>query len=200
MARDNIVHVRRLVAELVKYDMLASSDPEVFEKLQTTLRRMYAVLALVYGCTAEDSLLLAVMDRLLEDLASLLHGSVDPKLESVRMHNAALAMNKKSQHGKRKLHINDYRRLEREHKAREVFAELARFYRGAVVILHAACSYGKSNEVDRDEELWYKGLLKNLASCGHASCSEQIKVVHNSRAWSVSVAVRDARLGFPAER
>lgn len=188
------------MAELVKYEMLASSDPETFEKLQTTLRRMYAVLAIVYGCTAEDSLLLAVMDRLLEDLAGLLIGSVDPKLESVRMHNAALAMNKKSQVGKRKLHVNDFKRLEREHKAREVFAELARFYRGAVITLHAACSYGKSNEVDRDIELWYNGLLKNLASCGHGSCSEQLKVEHNSKGWSVSVAVRDARLGFPAER
>ncbi|KAI7226472.1 hypothetical protein KC330_g8807 [Hortaea werneckii] len=202
IARDNIVHVRRLVAELVENDMIANFDVDekIESQLQLTLRRMYALLAVMFGCCAEGAIMLTIMDHLLEELGSLVIGTLDPKLESNRMQKAATALHRSSTTAKSKLNVNDFQRLEREHKAREVFAEVARFYRGAVMLLFVSASYRKSNKAQEEFEQWYNGLVAYIGRCGHSSCGEQLKVrrleeSEGGRAWALSVAVRDARLG-----
>lgn len=186
------------------YNGMIDNDTDTLASLQTTLRRMYALLAIMHGCVAEGAIWLTVMDHLLEELAALVIGSVDPKLESVRMQNAAMAMKQKSATAKRKLNINDFKRMEREHKAREIFAEVARFYRGAVIFLFASATARKGTSNREETQKWYEGLLNLFAKCGHRGCAEQMKVERMKKgqhdSWSISVAVSDARLGFPEER
>jgi hypothetical protein len=182
IARDNIVHVRRLVFHLWDNDMI--SDPE---SLQVTMRRMYALLALIYGCASEGAILLTIMDQLLENLAKSVIGNVNPKR-------------------KRKLAINDLKRLEREHKAREVFAEVVRFYHGAAILLFSASSGGKSDQAESQTTMWYEGIINLSSKCGHSKCVDQLEIKKSKKVtgegdrWDLSIAVKDSRIGFPEER
>ena len=202
IARDNIVHVRRLVYHLRENGMICDGDA-----LQLTLRRMYALLALMHGCVAEGAILLTVMDHLLEDLAQTIVGNVDPKLESQKMQCAMGLIHEQTAERKSTLAINDLKRHEREHKAREVFAEIVRFYHGAVILLFSAASGGKSDQSDNQTRLWYQGIINLSSKCGNKKCADQLEVKKtakvsdaSSERWALSIAVKDARIGFPEER
>lgn len=202
IARDNIVHVRRLVSHLRANNMISDE-----EALQKVLRRMYAFLALMHGCVAEGAIMLTVMDRLLEDLASVIIGNVDPKLESEKMQRAMAVIHEQTAERKAKLNMNDQMRHEREHKAREVFAEIVRFYHGAVILLFSAASAGKSDQAENQTVLWYQGIIDLSSKCGNSKCADQLEVKKiakvtdtSSERWALSIAVKDARIGFPEER
>jgi len=201
IARDNIAHVRRLVFHLWEADMI--SDPD---GLQVTMRRMYALLALMYGCASEGAILLTVMDQLLENLAKSVIGNVNPKLESSRMQSAVRILHEQPVERKRKLAINDLKRLEREHKAREVFAEVVRFYHGAAILLFSAASGGKSDQAEAQTTMWYQGIINLSSKCGHSKCIDQLEIKKSKKVttegdrWDLSIAVKDSRIGFPEER
>jgi hypothetical protein len=201
IARDNITHVRRLVCHMRENDMI--SDPD---NVQVTMRRMYALLALMYGCVSEGAILLTIMDQLLENLAKSVIGNVSPKLESSRMQSAVRILHERPMQRKRTHAINDLKRLEREHKAREVFAEVVRFYHGAAILLFSAASGGKSEEVESQTIMWYEGIIKLSSKCGHSKCTDQLEIKKTKKVsvegerWALSIAVKDSRIGFPEER
>jgi hypothetical protein len=204
IARDNIAHVRRLVYHLQENGMIVDEHTDT---LQLTLRRMYALLALTHGCVAEGAILLTVMDRLLEDLAGTVIGNVDSKLESNRMQHAMSLIHGETAERKSELAINDTKRQEREHKAREVFAEIVRFFHGAVILLFSAASAGKSDQAEDQTKLWYQGIINLSYKCGNTKCSDQLMVKKTPKVgdtsaerWDLSIAVKDARIGFPEER
>lgn len=201
IARDNIAHVRRLVCHMRENDMISDLD-----NLQVTMRRLYALLALIYGCVAEGAILLTVMDQLLENLAKSVIGNVNPKLESSKMQSAIRLMHQQPSMRKRALAINDLKRQEREHKAREVFAEVVRFYHGAAILLFSAASGGKSEEVDSRTVKWWEGIINLSSKCGHSKCVDQLEIKKSKKVtgegdrWALSIAVKDSRIGFPEER
>jgi len=206
---DNVVHVRGLVQVLDDEGLLRKSSNRVdYAKLQTTLRRMYALLAIMYGCIEEGALLLTVMDRLLEELAEQIVGHVDPRMETVRMQRAMAVLAQVAGSGDQ-LHLPSKReemfsRLERENRARNVFGELARFYRGAFIFAFSGVSNRKSWNSGVQDELWYEELLKYQWRCGLRGCSKQLKIdvmeSEKTNMYGLSVAVLDSRLGFPAAR
>jgi hypothetical protein len=201
IARDNIAHVRRLLCHMRENGMISDLD-----NVQLTMRRMYAFLALMYGCVAEGAILLTVMDQLLENLAKSVIGNVNPKLESEKMQSAIRAMHQQPSMRKRALAINDLKRLEREHKAREVFAEVVRFYHGAAILLFSAASGGKSEEVESQTIMWWEGIINLSSKCGHSKCVDQLEIKKSKKVtgegdrWALSIAVKDSRIGFPEER
>lgn len=201
IARDNITHVRRLLCHMRENDMISDLD-----NLQLTMRRMYALLALMYGCVAEGAILLTVMDQLLENLAKSVIGNVNPKLESEKMQSAIRSMHQKPSTRKRALAINDLKRLEREHKAREVFAEVVRFYHGAAILLFSAASGGKSDQAEDQTIKWYEGIINLSSKCGHSKCVDQLEIKKSKKVtgegdrWALSTAVKGSRIGFPEER
>lgn len=201
IARDNITHVRRLVCHMRENDMI--SDPD---NVQVTMRRMYALLALMYGCVSEGAILLTIMDQLLETLAKSVIGNVSPKLESSRMQSAVRILHERPMQRKRTHTINDMKRLEREHKAREVFAEVVRFYHGAAILLFSAASGGKSDEAEGQTIMWYEGIINLSSKCGHSKCIDQLEIKKSKKVsvegerWALSIAVKDSRIGFPEER
>jgi len=95
--------------------------------------------------------------------------------------------------------------LKQKQRARVLFSELARMYRGAVALTVAQTSGTSHNSVKTELQRWLEELLKWSADCGHPSCTEQLKVQkiphgEKQERWSISVAVDDARIGFKEER
>lgn len=254
VVKDNMWHVRHHVADLVECDLLRESKTsvgydEVLNLLQQTLRRMWALLALMYGCCREVGLLCTVMDRLLEDLAELLVGHVDPHLETIAMQKVVEAIASTSAEKQETSNfLKTPELLERHHRARVVFSEIARFYHGAIIIGVSKVSATYHHTSKEEKQTWYEELLKLMLTCGHPSCKEQIQVkrmdwgvkteqksapkkgkkkisrgaddpaedadimnppegaasastpVKAKTKWSVSIAIKDARVGFPEER
>ncbi|KAI7334817.1 hypothetical protein KC315_g3580 [Hortaea werneckii] len=205
--KDNIAHVRRIVHAMLANDLIIKQDDEYpYDDLQKTLRRMWALLALSFGNWPEPALLCTIMDALLEDLAALVVGHLDPAFETTRMRAMLDGLNGLSEQGKTSVQSQQpgLGALQKEHDARQLFAELARFYRGAVMMGVAACS-PKIGDKNKDaQKLWYESLLKWNAHCGHHTCQEQLEVTARSEAktqkYSLSVAVSDERVGYPEER
>lgn len=80
--------VRCCVAILVQEDLLTDGEADL-ACLQTTLRRIYALIAPAFGSFAKPGLLCTLTDRLLADLADAVVGEVDSKMESIRMQKVA---------------------------------------------------------------------------------------------------------------
>lgn len=187
--------------------IVKDENEDAFGQLQIVLRRMIALLAVSFGCCSEPALLCTIMDCLLEGLANLIIGHKDPRLETLRMRRVSKMLSSMGQQEKEQLpsnSITSIERLERESKARKLFAEIARFYRGAVVISIAAVSPSKSNRTEYEMEVWFEALVQLPSKCGHRGCLDQLEVRKIEEAkknkWGISVAVKDSRLGFPAER
>lgn len=209
VVKDNIYHVRGIVAAMVDQQMIEQDGSFPALELQQTLRRMWALLALCYGLWTEPALLCTVMDQLLEELADLIVGHKDPAFNTIRMQSMISALQSRSNEEARaitKMKPDDYdlTRLNKEHKAREWFAEIAKFFRGAVMMAIGASLpfYGDKN---KDQlKAWYESLLELSSKCGHRTCAEQLQVVVKEQVktqrYSLSVAVEDARMGFPEQR
>ena len=95
--------------------------------------------------------------------------------------------------------------LKQEEQARKLFSELARMYRGAVALAVAHTSSSSHGENVKDKEKWFQELLKWSYECGNPSCYEQLKVVpakgkKEKFRFGLSIAVKDARIGFKEER
>lgn len=202
---DNLVHIRSMVNQLYEWGLIDAEVQHEQGKLQDTLEAMYALVALAYGCWREPALLCSIMDSLLEELAGFIVGHQDPKLESHRMINIleAVRINKAGTIPDVLPEIDDTK-LEKEHQARELFAEIARFYRGAVIMAVGAAAVKKGSQSKEETKLWYDELVGLNSICGHRSCREQLEVkfsdVAKTRRWTLSVAVDDGRLGFPDQR
>lgn len=213
---DNVVHVRWIANQLVTQELLADNSDDGKASLQVTLRRMFALLSWVHGMCAESGLLCTVMDQLLEDLAKQLVGHVDPKTETYRMLKVAQTLAELDDKWKTLMPSlggdseETTPMLRKEHRARMLFSELARMYRGAIILSVAEVS-GASHHKQRDcRQEWYQELIKWCDDCGYPSCSRQLKVAQmpygppegdkQKMRWTISVSVDDARLGFPEER
>lgn len=171
---DNLFHVKSLVAQLHRDGMVVGSD----EELQTAMRRMWALVSVMHGCAPEGSLWLTVMDSLLEDLVHLLIGNASAKMHTAKMqrlekfraagYNSAKVS---SLAGKMSRSENEW--LNKCDRARLVFAELARFYRGAVILAYASVSW-RSKLTDEVGLGWYQNLIRWSYMCGADSCVEKL--------------------------
>ncbi|EON69922.1 hypothetical protein W97_09187 [Coniosporium apollinis CBS 100218] len=211
---DNIYHIRRMMTAIFDRKLtVGSSDKDGTEaKLHQKLRRMYGLLAIMFGCVSEGSLWLPVMDKLLEDLAEEVVGHVDPAYETITMTRKDQIMANLDQNvvrtrlpsgARNKARIDD---LSRFNEARKLFAELALFYRGAICLAFAAVSVTRGNQVIDQDRLWYEELIKQSAECGYPGCLEQLRITKSKKpgaethAFGLSVGVKDPRLGFPTVR
>ena len=244
-------HVRSLVKDMVDAELLRpdqAGEQSKREQLQRSLRRMWALLAVAYGCCGEVGLLCTLMDRLLEDLASLFEGHTDPKMETTSMQKIAQQIqdfevkkvttaftnpNKSSKFMDAAELTGDAEVLERHFRVRMAFSEVARFYRGAIMLAISKVSSTYHHTTKDQKQIWYSELLKMCETCGHPSCKQQIQVKRmdwgastqtkakgkgkgkakataaeggddgqpaGKEKWTVSIAVKDARIGFPDER
>jgi len=133
MAHDNIYHMRVLMDEIFRKQDLFNMDTneDVQSQAHWIIKRMIAVLAVMYGCVSEGSLWLPIMDRLLEDLARRVVGHVDHNFETVRFQKLAALLGGNMEHeSPPKLSNTVLKRLEKEHRARRLFSDIAVFYRG----------------------------------------------------------------------
>jgi len=149
------------------------------------------------------------MDWLLEDLARMVVGYADPALETIRMQrfreivSSAAVPTLPSRADKTII-----AQLERHRLARELFGELALFYRGTVILLFTGVSVGSSRLNSRSQqettETWYTELLKWSSTCGHTGCFEAIQSDYvegaKYRRYGVSVGILDPRIGAPNVR
>ena len=206
---DNVYHVRSFVSELNRAGLLTSpSEGEGWEEaVQRTLRRMYALLAVVHGCCREPAVLCTVMDRLLEDLAQCVVGHADPALGTMRMARittlvANLTKSQKAEMAENPGSQETKDRMTLEYAARQKFTELARFYRGAVVIGVANVSTGCGSS-EKGTTAWFEGLIRWIGRCRHPSCQDELRLRRletKQRKSGLSVGVRDRRVGHPDER
>lgn len=198
---DNLVHVRSFVATLHREGLLKFDDNcEVDTKgLQQCLRRMWLLVSLVYGCCPEASFLLTTMDTLLEDLAGYVIGHEDPLVSTESMRRLHMF----SEGGLPTVSNAQATDTKAEDRARVIFAELARFYRGAV--LFAYCSVIWGTDFPSNPGMWYQDIVESSRACDSGKCMEYIEVRTRLKGKKttpreVSVAVEDARFGFPQER
>ncbi|KAK3075868.1 hypothetical protein LTR53_000441 [Teratosphaeriaceae sp. CCFEE 6253] len=208
---DNVYIVRALVHALHKAGLFRD-DVETAD-IQKALRRMEALVAVMLGCVAEGSIWLTVMDALLEDFAQLLVGQVDARLHTVKMSNfkrlrkewtmggAEAATFPSTQHFDRaqiaELKVHD--------QARIIFGELARFYRGAVMLAYSAVSWGRcGNWPGKTISGWYASLIAWSNKCGSDECIEALQVFtggrKTTREYGLAVGNFDSRVGHEAER
>lgn len=211
VVQDNLFHVRALVS-IMKRENLLEKDANGnvnLDWLQETLRKMWAVVSLAFGCVPEGSLLLIVMDGLLEQLAAQIIGQMETQAPTISMSRLTDIL-KRAQTvsivdqdlpapvGEAQINL-----MERHERARRLFAELARFYRGAVLLAFAAVSWGAHTSGPNMKE-WYESLVGWSQECGSESCMEKLEVwaprQHQFRKFGLSVGVKDGRLGFPEER
>lgn len=214
VVEDNLYHVRALIHIMFRKGLFVQpSDVSYRMRIHTLLRRMFALVALMYGCVSEGSLWLTTMDTLLEDLAKRVVGHVDPKSATITMRRLPLilacraAVDRPSQMAlnlpttSATVQISE---LERENRALIYFAELARFYRGAVLMAYTSVSWSGGTWTNR--QLWYESLINWNEECGLDNCIEALKIADNPRTstqfrkFGLSVAVKDGRFGFPEAR
>lgn len=134
----------------------------------------WALVAILYGCAPEGGLWLSVMDSLLEDFASMLIGSLDPHLSSSKIQKF-YQMRQQGSETVPELSTNDISILEQTDRSRRLFAELARFYRGACQFAFVATTF-TSRKQDR-KTTWYEGLIRWSYICGAETCTEKL-VIH----------------------
>ncbi|KAI6904771.1 hypothetical protein KC318_g783 [Hortaea werneckii] len=209
---DNIFHIKKLISQLRENQLLRPELSE--ERLQRTLGRMFGLLSLMHGCVVEGSLWLTVMDALLDELSQMVLGEVDAPLNTATMHYFTRAA------GTDKLQPliqSDINRMERIDKARKVFSEAVRFYRGCVMLAFVGVSWGHG-ERDRTTTRWFENLLgprpekkagdvdddpEDLGEELEPGEEEErlaIKSDPTFRRSNLSVGVEDARIGQRAER
>ncbi|KAI6841847.1 hypothetical protein KC340_g2211 [Hortaea werneckii] len=166
---DNIFHIKKLISQLRENQLLR---PEVSEeRLQRTLGRMFGLLSLMHGCVVEGSLWLTVMDALLDELSQMVLGEVDAPLNTATMHYFTRAA------GTDKLQPllqSDINRMERIDKARRVFSEVVRFYRGCVMLAFVGVSCGHG-ERDRTTTRWFENLVRWSYICRLETCHEKLR-------------------------
>lgn len=139
----NLYHVKNLAAQLHANGMVKAEDDE----LQTVMRRLWAMVAIIHGCAPESCIWLSVMDSLLEDFAHLLIGHASARMHTAKMQrleslrtagynpaDASLVAGS--------LTSSETHWLNKCDRARQIFAELARFYRGAVILAYTSVSWG----------------------------------------------------------
>lgn len=174
LVKDNMFHVKVLAAQLRKEGLLAEGTTD--EQYQGALRPMFALVAVMYGCVREGSVWLTVMDSLIEDLARLVRGQVDPRHATEKM-TLVRRMRTNETNVDQVLSLSDADRasLKLDDVARRRFAELARFYLGAVMLAFAAVSW-KSKSNDESWLQWYGELLQWQHACGAETCTEDLIV------------------------
>jgi len=201
---DNLYHVRAFAMMLVDQDLVRTGGTLKIPRLNDlakVLRLMWCLVALMYGCVQEGSILLTAMDSLLEDLAGLVVGHVDDVYATVTMRRLERILAQ----GEEITELpttgrEDILALAKEDRARIIVGELARFYRGAVLMAYASVNWGAKGNA----ETWFTGLLSWCNECGSQSCKERLEMYYDPRLkirkWGMSIAVRDPRLGFMSER
>ncbi|KAI7089345.1 hypothetical protein KC356_g2489 [Hortaea werneckii] len=166
---DNIFHMKKLIRQLRDNQLLR---PEVSEeRLQTTLKRMFGLLSLMHGCVLEGSLWLTVMDNLVDELSQLVLGDVDAPLNAATMHYFTRAA------GTDKLEPllqSDVDRMEGIDKARRVFSEVVRSYRGCVMLAFVGVSW-RHGERDRTTTRWFENLVRWSYVCRLEACHEKLR-------------------------
>lgn len=110
---------------------------------------------------------------MLEDLARLIRGQTDPRLTTAKMER----LRKLREAGGdpqafAPLSQAEIESLERDDLARRLFAELARFYRGAILLTYAAASYKAKGK----DLIWHNNLIQWSSICGDEACVERLAV------------------------
>ena len=197
---DNLFHVRYLITIAHKEGLITGTNVEMI------LRRMIALVSLIYGCFAEGALWLSVMDHLLEDLATQFQGTVQEPFTTISKASVKNAI----QSGASAITIGPETdttlvgQLERDFRARQIFAELAGFFRGAVLLAYGASARCTSWNSRKERQAWFEGMLAISQQCGHLSCREEVQIEEQKdkkhRKFGISIGVRDSRQGFPTER
>lgn len=166
---DNIFHIKKLISQLRENQLLR---PEVSEeRLQRTLGRVFGLLSLMHGCVVKGSFWLTVMDALLDELSQMVLGEVDAPLNTATMHYFTRAA------GTDKLQPllqPDINRMEGIDKARRVFSEVVRFYRGCVMLAFVGVSWGHG-ERDRTTTRWFENLVRWSYICRLETCHEKLR-------------------------
>lgn len=187
---DDIVHVRHLIASLKAEHLFDRPDDEI----TNTVRRMYALMAVMYGGTREPAMWLPVMDALLEDLAGMLVGHVDPKMETMTMYKVADVLQRLSPDRREDLRfVRSSEEAANENRARNLFAELCRWYHGAIIGMVVDVSPSRTPGVVEQQIIWYREMLKMHHDCGLPSCQNQIEL--HKMAWGVKVKTKGRRPG-----
>ncbi|KAK5126347.1 hypothetical protein LTR85_010583 [Meristemomyces frigidus] len=216
LVEDNMFHIKVLIAQIRDNGLLAENTSDA--QLQEALRRLWALVAVMWGCAPEGSMWLTVMDSLLEDLARLVAGQADVRLNTATMQRFLQLRSGQAQTPAEtvKLSANDIERLERQDRARQLFAEIARFFRGAVMLAFAGVSWD-CKTTDVTGQKWYENLVRWSYICGAESCIERLQVrkfekggvgaASANRAdlglrskYGLVIGVEDTRMGFPEER
>jgi len=83
MAHDNMYHFFRLADSIFREHALLTNADGAIPQIQYNMKRMIALVAIVYGCISEGSLWLPIMDFLLENLARRVVGHTDVNFEMV---------------------------------------------------------------------------------------------------------------------
>ncbi|KAM3424030.1 hypothetical protein BST61_g11419 [Cercospora zeina] len=171
---DNMFHVKALVATMVQHDLIRRDRGE--DDLQDCLKRMWALVAVMYGCVEEGCLWLTVMDSLLEDLGSMLVGDIDPRLNTVKMQKfRKMRESQPMPDHAPALDQASIDALERSNRARTLFAEAARMYRGAIQLAYTGVSWKKKTE-KKHQVTWFQNLLQWSYRCGAECCIEKLQV------------------------
>jgi hypothetical protein len=193
MTSDNVYHIRQFMRQVHENDLLSPTQFSSSD-LNGALRRMLALLALMYGCFPEASLWLTVMDQLLENLAGFFRGNTSAPFTTVSMTRVATALKQGTSPMTVQVPATAevVGRLEREFKSRRVFAELASFFRGAILLSYGGASQTKSMILLKDRAIWYDGVLKLSTKCGHAWCADQVRAISSDgvRKFSISITTR----------
>lgn len=96
------------------------------------------------------------MDSLLDELSQMVLGDLDAPLNAATMHYPTRPVGNDKM---RPLFQSDIDRMKRIDKARKVFSEIVRFYRGCVMLTLVRVSWGHG-ERDRTITRWLENLIR----------------------------------------
>lgn len=225
MAQDNVYQIRALLDLICENHLCVGSDtfPRTLDlrRLYESTERMWALLSIMHGCVEEPAIWLTVMDGLLARLAESICGHADPAHETITMCSAQEILAYATDGDLPQLPSTNPqtspKSLKRDNFARNVFAELAGLYRGAVLLSFADASIPRSfpSRDSSQYKEWYEQLIPWHGQCGNSACFDRLKVdyppnckiqnrslavdvpdarVRKRKIWSIAIGVPDARI------
>lgn len=208
MLRDQLFHLRHLVARMYKEELIQDTDGN----LNLRVLRCYAVIAILFGLAREASIWLTVMDDMLYQVAECAVGSLDALSNSDRMYRLEQLESDWDLDVSKIPALGEEQRLklERANAARMLFSEAVRFYRGAAIYAYQIVSrkqwnYERLTIRERVHQQWFNGLLRFTDTCGYPDCIEALKYLDfgegtGNAEFGLSVGTRDVRHGWTLQR
>ncbi|KAK0115498.1 hypothetical protein ONS96_013952 [Cadophora gregata f. sp. sojae] len=210
LLKDNLYHAHKLLLSLPS-DPGNKNCPNKVLPSKTWLR-MVALVAIFYGCIAEPGLLVSVSNQLLKDL--LAYYDIDPNLyldtitgnsvgQVLKIEDSANGTNTYCIQAEATVSLED---MEGIHKSRQTIMELARFFRGSIIVAYKITMI--TNYFDRRPPRTledarrgkFESLLPWTRKCALPSCDQPLDLPAEGGYRMLSVGVKDTRMGFPEER